>query len=618
MDTLTTSDVAARLEASPNLTAVRPLVTGAATTAEILAARARTHPQEVAIVYLGLGQFADQLRTYESLDQKARDVAALLLHRYLDLAATEVKECFLLAYPPCMEFVDAYYGALYAGATAVNVFAPESPKERRKIKSIVLDCKPAAILTHSSKLASLQAFLDEEGLGPIDLIATDLLDRTDAAAPSSLGDMPRSRRARTAFIQYTSGSTGTPKGVLVEHENLLHNLQMIDRHLDGRREGRYLGLVWLPVFHDMGLVAGVNYPIYIGRPHVLFSPVAFAQKPQRWVELLSSYGATHTGGPNFSYELCGRFAKRVDKQNIDLSRLVFALCGAEPIRAQTLTRFAKEYEPCGFHLDVFAPAYGMAETTLMATGTPRGGGVVISPADYKALGEGRFRAAAEVASEEGGTRDGAVISLVASGRRCDLQDIRIVDPQTFNELDPNEIGEIWVRSASVAKGYHQLPDETEHAFHAELRGHGGGFLRTGDLGFLDPDDNLFITGRSKEMIIINGVNHYPQDIEATVESLAEADIRRAVAFGFLRQDGREGVCVVCEVAGTKDDQEFATLSEALAKKVHRENGITVSELAFVKKGEIPRTSSGKLERRLTRSLYERKQLSTQFSYRTLT
>lgn len=602
------------IERSANVHEPRPLVENAETIAEILIERAARQSDEIAVVYLGLGTGEDEIRTYGRLDQEAKRIGGLLFYRHVAKEPEDTSARFILAYPPCVEFIEAYFGILYAGAEAVNVFAPESPKDAIKLKNIILRSAPSAILTHSRTAPAIRAVLQQDGLGHVEVLATDQIT---IQGSKFLDDAAR-LRSQTCFIQYTSGSTGNPKGVMIDHRNLLHNLLVLDRHMEGQNANRYLGLGWLPVFHDMGLIAGVNYPIYLGRPHVIFSHNAFAQRPQRWIELLSQYGATHTGAPNFGYDLCARFAKRVDKGAVDLSQLRFALCGAEPIRAGTLERFASEYAACGFTSASFAPAYGMAEATLMITGTLVGSGAVIVTANSNALSEGRYEAANTKVPVSTFSADVPSLALVASGKRCALQDVRVVDPDTARELPVDRIGEIWVCSDSVARGYREAERETDEVFHARLAGTDKSYLRTGDLGFIDGADNLFITGRTKDLIIVNGANHYPQDIEATIEQQHNPSIRRSVAFGNVKANGSEGLCILCELQSAKSEDELVNTSKAIANAIYKSNSVIVSELAFIRKGSVPRTTSGKIQRRLAREQYEQSEIEVFYTYHAMT
>jgi acyl-CoA synthetase (AMP-forming)/AMP-acid ligase II len=598
------------IERSPNLGAPSPLYPGAESITDILHNRALRQTDDVAFVYVTFDDQPDDIRTYGDLDRAAGRIAHELA-RVSAVTSTDEGQRFVLAFPPCVDFVDAYFGVLYCGAEAVNVFAPETAREQAKFRAIVADCRPSAVLTHSTTADAVRSILQTGGLHSVPVIATDALFRSNDN-PYLL--VEPEHRSGTCFIQYTSGSTSSPKGVIVRHSNLLHNLQVIDHHMLGSEDQRYLGMVWLPVFHDMGLVAGLNYPVFIGRPHVIFSHKAFVQRPQRWVEQLSRFGATHTGGPNFGFELCARFAKRVDKNNLDLSKLRFALCGAEPIRNTTLERFAAEYASCGLDSHVLAPAYGLAEATLMVTGTRVGDGVHMISADRAGLGRGVVTLLDDHASAASREGSATCRQLIASGKRNMFHDIHIVDPATQTPLADQRIGEIWVRSASVTAGYLGDPNSSEACLNATLHDGGAGYLRTGDLGFFD-QDHLFITGRSKDVIILNGVNHHPQDLEGMIDSMNIDAIRRSVAFPVTDAAEREAVIILCELRAAQPEAEMALLALRVVDKLFKSEGIAVAALLLVEKGSIPRTSSGKLQRTHARHMYLENIFKVYYSYK---
>lgn len=599
------------VECSANVHAPRGLPDGAPTITEVLLDRAARQGDEIALVHLGLDAAPDEIRTFADLDRAAGRIARRLLD-WMAPSAGEGVNRFVLAYPPCIDFAEAYFGTLYSGAEAVNVFAPETPREAAKLQAIVADCNPCAVLTHSSTEQLVRTALDDAGLFAVPLLATDRMVGADGDARHVA---PPDARSPTCFIQYTSGSTGAPKGVMVRHANLLHNLAVIDHNLRGSDAGRYLGLSWLPVFHDMGFVAGLNYPIFIGRPHLILSHKAFGQRPQRWLEQLSRFGATHTAGPNFAFDRGAKVARRIDKSALDLSRVRFALCGAEPIRAATLERFAAEYAGCGFSAAALAPAYGLAEATLMVSGTQPGGGMRVVHADRAMLGKGRFVPARPVEDADG-LGAGAVVALVSSGAICPLLDVRIVDPTTLTPVGPRQAGEIWVAGGSVSAGYSGGGEADARTFGATLAGSDARYLRTGDLGFVDGDD-LFITGRLKDLIIVNGVNHHPQDIEAAIDELEIAFIRRSAAFPVSDGRGAEALAVLCEIRAPQPEQDFAQAAQRIVNALYRSQGLAVSQLAFARKGAISVTSSGKVQRSLARQNYEETRLDVAYNYRAL-
>ncbi|HST63385.1 MAG TPA: AMP-binding protein, partial [Longimicrobium sp.] len=395
-----------------------------------------------------------------------------------------------------------------------------------------------------------------------------------------------------AFLQYTSGSTAAPKGVMVSHGNLLHNFAVIEGFTGYTPATR--SVIWLPPYHDMGLIGGILQPLYTGYWAALFSPVAFIQRPARWLEAISRYGATSSGGPNFAYELCVHAVRPEERAGLDLSRWEIAFNGAEPVRAETLRAFAEAFAPNGFRSQAFFACYGLAEATLMVTGSDPAELPVERAVDAEALGEGTVLEA----EPEGRYR------LVGSGRSAPSQRVIIVDPATLRECAPDRVGEVWVAGASVASGYWGRPEATAETFGAYEAGTGEGpFLRTGDLGFLDGGE-LFITGRLKDLIVIRGRNHYPQDIEMTAARSHEG-LRAGSGAAFSVDDGgEERLVVVQEVsrqaAAGLDVEEVAA---AIRRAVASEHGVQVHAVVVARTGGVPKTTSGKVQRRACRAAF---------------
>ncbi|NCA11886.1 aminotransferase class I/II-fold pyridoxal phosphate-dependent enzyme, partial [bacterium] len=404
-----------------------------------------------------------------------------------------------------------------------------------------------------------------------------------------------------AFLQYTSGSTGTPKGVMLSHENLLHNSLRIMQAFEITRSQS--GVFWLPSFHDMGLIGGILVPLYGGKFNVLMSPVAFLQKPLRWLQAISKYRATISGGPNFAYELCVRKTTPEQRASLDLSSWSLAFNGAEPVRPETIDAFAEAFAVSGFRREAFFPCYGLAESTLMVTGGMKFEPPVVRAFDAAALETG---SAIVRTGFVPGTR-----RLVGAGRELDGQDVRIVDPNTCEALPPGRIGEIWVSGPSVAQGYWNRPDATTETFDAMLavpdaqsrtqsakkwRPNPGPYLRTGDLGFFDAGE-LFVTGRLKDLIIVRGRNHYPQDIERSVEDASPLVRAGSVAAFSVDVDGRERVVVVAELErGRREAGELAVAFDAIRRRLAIEHEVALEALVMVRPNSIAKTSSGKIQR----------------------
>ena len=395
-----------------------------------------------------------------------------------------------------------------------------------------------------------------------------------------------------AFLQYTSGSTGTPKGVVLNHANLVHNSALIAHAFEHTRTS--LGVFWLPSYHDMGLIGGILQPIYVGRTNVLMSPMTFLQKPFRWLSAITRFRATSAGGPNFAYEHCIQKITPEQRKQLDLSSWKLAFNGAEPVRAETLRRFAEKFAPCGFRAEAFYPCFGLAEATLIVSGGYVAKPPIIRSFDSVALTQGKVR---EVAGGSPTARD-----LVGCGQTLPDQKIVIANPETKTTCPPDEIGEIWVSGPSMAQGYWKRPDVTETMFHAHLQDTGDGpFLRTGDLGFM-LDGELFVTGRLKDLIILRGVNYYPQDIELTVQRChprLRADCGAAFA---VEKDGREQLVLVFEVERHKQGQ-FGEVFQAIRRAVAGEHDLNVDAIVLIRAGTVPKTSSGKIQRHACRQSY---------------
>ncbi|HVS00719.1 MAG TPA: amino acid adenylation domain-containing protein, partial [Thermoanaerobaculia bacterium] len=486
-------------------------------------------------------------------------------------------ERVLLLYPPGLEFVAGFLGCLYGGAIVVPAYPPRSNRPDSRLTAIVKDARPRFALT-TPALAQLAEGYAER------VVAAEELD------PGLAERWVQPAANEIAFLQYTSGSTATPKGVMVTHRGLVHNEWMIQSAFGQSEESVIVG--WLPLYHDMGLIGNVLQPLFAGATCVLMSPVAFLQQPVRWLRAISRYRATTSGGPNFSYELCARKIDAASREGLDLSSWQVAYNGAEPVRADTLRRFAEAFAPCGFRSESFYPCYGLAEATLFVTGGSPGQGAAIREVDAEALGR----------NEAGPAKAGRPSrALVACGRPWLDQQLRIVDPESGRTLDEGRVGEVWVGGESVAAGYWNRPDETRESFGAGLQGEDGRFLRTGDLGFLAGGD-LFITGRVKDLVIIRGRNHYPQDIELTAERSHPALKPGGGAAFSVEVDGEERLVIVQEVERIWR-RDLDGVTEAVRRAVAEEHEVPVHAVALIKPNTLPKTSSGKVRRRACREQF---------------
>ncbi|MFZ0924693.1 MAG: fatty acyl-AMP ligase, partial [Candidatus Acidiferrales bacterium] len=470
------------------------------TLVEILRWRAFQQPEQRTYTYLIDGEAEGDALTYAALDCQARSIGALLQ------SYRATGERALLLYPAGLEFITAFFGCLYAGVIAVPLPPPNLAKPRRtlpSLRAIISDAQPSVVLTTSAILSNTEGlFTQAPELHKMRWFATD---KVSGGLAQEWRD-PAVTSNTLALLQYTSGSTAEPKGVVISHGNLLHNSAYINRVFALIPDS--VTVTWLPAFHDMGLTNGIIQPLYKGRPCYLMPPASFLMRPIRWLQAISRYKATVSGGPNFAYELCTRRITPEQCETLDLSSWDVAYNGAEPVRGDTMKRFAAAFASCGFRLNAFHPCYGLAEATLLVSGG--------------SLTDAMFRTIQVAAFEQNRVVEGCaqaqnVRTLVGSGHALRDTKIVITHPESLTACAPDEVGEIWVSSPSVTHGYWNRPKDTERAYRAYLKDTGEGpFLRTQDLGFMK-DGELFVTGRLKDLIIISGRKLYPQDIELTVE-----------------------------------------------------------------------------------------------------
>ncbi len=550
---------------------------------ELLLHRAHCQPDDTAFTYLVDGENEQVNLTYRELDRQAKAIGAWLESHDL------VGERALLLYPAGLDFIAAFFGCLYAGVVAVPVYPPRRNRSLNRIQAIADDAEARVALTTELVFNRVMPLIDETPhLKQLEWLPTcQIPEGTERE-----WTMPDVHGDTLAFLQYTSGSTGTPKGVILNHASLVHNSALIAHSFEHTRSRK--GVFWLPSYHDMGLIGGILQPLYIGRPNVLMSPMSFLQKPFRWLSAISRFRGTTSGGPNFAYDLCVRKVTPEQKKTLDLSCWRVAFNGAEPVRAETLDAFAEAFAPCGFRREAFYPCFGLAEATLFVSGGYVHDKPVVREFDPVALAHGEVRAAAPDDSE--------ARRLVGCGENLPDQRIAIVDPETCTACPPDRIGEVWVRGPSMAQGYWQQPEATERTFLAQLADTGEGpFLRTGDLGFL-LDDELFITGRIKDLIIVHGVNFYPQDIERTAQQ-SHPRLRLDCGAAFVvEQDGRDRLVIVQEVERHKRSN-FGELFDSMRRAVAAEFELALDEILLIKAGSIPKTSSGKIQRFACRDGY---------------
>jgi acyl-CoA synthetase (AMP-forming)/AMP-acid ligase II/aryl carrier-like protein len=528
------------------------------TLVELLRERARRTPDSCAYVFLVDGETDERRLTYAELDARARAIGARL--QAMELA----DERALLLFPPGLDYVAAFFGCLYARVIPVPAYPPTSASGLPRIVAIAGDCAASAALTTSGMVAPLRAALDL----PLAWVATDEFTDAGGGEWTEPGIAP----GDLAFLQYTSGSTRTPRGVMLTHGNLLHNLGLMHEWFVGTTENAVVS--WLPPYHDMGLIGCILEPLYGGFPAVLMSPAAFLERPVRWLDAISRYRATVTAAPNFAYELCLLKVDPRSRPSLDLSSLRVAVNGAEPVRRDTIERFTERFSANGFRPGAMRPCYGLAEATLLVTSDPAG------------------------------TLPDAVLAADATRVVCGTatggQRLVVVDPTLLTPAAPGQVGEIWLSGPSVARGYWGRPTETAALFEARLAGDDRRYLRTGDLGCLDEAGRLVVTGRSKDLIVIRGRNHYPQDVELAVERSHPAFRPGCGAAFAVIVDGEERLVVAYEVV------EGADLDAAVpaARRALREScEVDPYAVVLIEARTIAKTPSGKVRRRACREAY---------------
>lgn len=556
------------------------------TVSEILRERALNQAEKVAYTFMSDGENEDGRITYQELDRRARAIASLL-QKNIDHPGARV----LLLYPPGLEYISAFLGCLYAGMVAVPSYPPRLNRPDPRLQTIAQDAQASVALTTPEIVASIQQRLaNTPDLASITWLTTQDLDNSAAdewQKTQITGDT-------LAFLQYTSGSTAQPKGVMVSHGNLTHNLKQIHQFFGMSPQSR--GVIWLPPYHDMGLIGGLLETLYAGISTVLMPPTAFLQKPARWLQAISRSRGTTSGAPNFAYDFCVQKITEEQKQGLDLSSWELAFCGAEPIRKETLERFVATFEPYGFRREAFYSCYGLAEGTLIASGSTKGKWPTVRTFSGNTLAQSQAVLAKP--------KDPNPRELVSCGEASPDQRLIIVDPQTLEHCSDGRVGEIWLAGPSVAQGYWNRPEETTQTFQAELAGASdqGKFMRTGDIGFVHKGE-VYIAGRAKDLIIIRGRNHYPQDIELTVESsYAGLPASSSAAFS-IDVEGEERLVVVQELDRHMKQEETPAIIAAIRQAVVEQHELQVYAVVLIRVGSIPRTSSFKIQRRACRNQY---------------
>jgi acyl-CoA synthetase (AMP-forming)/AMP-acid ligase II len=553
----------------------------------LLRHRAAAQPEDRAYVALSDRGSEEAAIAFAELDRRAAAFAARLAGR------VEPGARALLLFPMGIECLIAFFACLYAGIIAVPMMVPRRQSTRDSSASILADCEPRLALTTAELLSGtrgdLVGRLRHAGLEWV------AVDETDARAAVADFAAHEARRDDIAFLQYTSGSTSAPKGVMVSHGNLLANLEMIRIACGNTRASTYVS--WVPLYHDMGLILNALQALYVGAKCVLIPPIAFLQRPWLWLRAIHDYRAEVAGGPNFAFDLCVDRQRPEQLAGIDLSCWKLAFVGAEPVHARTIERFTATFRPYGFDPQAMWPGYGMAEATLLISGGDRDAGPVVRSVSRAGLLQHQAAPPREAADAQ---------AVVGCGRALAGEEIAIVDPESRERLGPDRVGEIWVAGPNVAQGYWRNLAETEATFRAQIAGEADRpWLRTGDLGFLDASGELFITGRIKDVIIIRGANHYPQDIEDTVQQSHPA-LRRhgGAAFTVAGDENGEQLVVAQEVERTERHRVLpAQLVAQVREAIVTEHDIVPYEIALLRPGALPKTTSGKIQRALARQLW---------------
>ncbi|WP_414582083.1 AMP-binding protein [Scytonema sp. PCC 10023] len=574
-------------------------VANVGTFVDILRGRELNQPDQKAFTFLLDGETEEVSLTYQELDMQARAIASYL--QSMDARG----ERALLIYQPSLDFIAAFFGCLYAGVIAVPAYPPRQNQSLSRLQAIVADAQATIALTSTTVLSGIKRqFTELPDLQALHWLATDDISRD----LSYSWQQPAIDSDTLAFLQYTSGSTGTPKGVKVTHGNLLHNARIIENAF--QQTEKTIAVSWLPLYHDMGLIGNALQPVYLGIPCTLMSPITFLQKPLRWLEAISRYKATTSGAPNFAYDLCVSKITPSERANLDLSSWEVAFSGSEPIRAETLERFTATFESCGFRREAFYPCYGMAEATLLISGGLKTAPPVVYPVEKAALMQNQV---VEAVDKEDGVQ-----KIVGCGQTWLDHKIAIVDPESLTLCPSDRVGEIWVLGKSVTQGYWNRSEETEETFHAYLADTGEGpFLRTGDLGFLK-NNELFVTGRLKDLIIIRGRNHYPQDIEQAVEQSNPA-LRSSCGAAFsVDVESEERVVIAVEVERSHlkkldVDKVIGDIRQAISQQ----HELQVYAVLLLKTGSIAKTSSGKVQRHACRTGFLNGSLNTVGDWREL-
>jgi acyl-CoA synthetase (AMP-forming)/AMP-acid ligase II len=550
----------------------------------LLTYRAAVQPDEPAYIFLSDRGAEEAVITFRELHIAANALATRLIK------ITQPRDRAVLVFPPGLEFIVSFFGCLIARVVAVPMMPPRRQSARDSSARILASCAPTIALT--SPGFAIREDLHERFLSSqIQWLSVDLKHAEYDAA-----DLQCPGPEEIAFLQYTSGSTSDPKGVVVSHANLLANLEMIRVSLGNTRQSTHVN--WVPLYHDMGLILNALEAFYVGALCVLMAPNAFMQRPLNWLHAIHRYRAEVACAPNFGFDLCVNRYRADQMQNVDLSSWKVALNGAEPVRADTLERFCGTFAAHNFDPDAVFPAYGMAEATLLIAGGRRGAGYLTRDVSRSSLQDHVICTPFDQSDSQ---------TFVGCGRALVNEQIAIIESDSRTRRLPNQVGEIWVNGPNVAGSYWRNEEATRTGLTARVRGETDGinWLRTGDLGFLDENGELFITGRIKDLIIIRGINHYPQDIEHTVQSFHPA-LRQncGAAFSVPDEHGDETLVIVQEIERTERNKiDPVEMTGLIREGITDQHELFARHIVLVRPGTLPKTTSGKLQRSLTRKLW---------------
>jgi len=557
-----------------------PLAQKAQTYLEVIENRAAATPDHVVYRFLEDGITESDSLTYRQLTAKAKSVGACLQQK------GKKGDRLLMLFPPGLPYLASLFGCFYSGFIAVPAYPPRKNRGINRLLSIIEDAEAHLCLVTRQIHSDIERNFKEDPF----FTQMNWVIYEDIQPENEQNFQPTDiEPGDVALLQYTSGSTGQPKGVMITQLNLLYNSEYIRQSFGLNKNS--IGLNWLPVFHDMGLIGGVLQAAYLGAINIGMPPIAFLKNPTNWLQAIQKYKATTGGGPNFSYDYCVQKTNTEEAAQLDLSSMTVFYSGAEPIRKTTFDSFASHFEAAQVNPRQLYSCYGMAETTLIVTGQTPGEAPKFLNLDTEALSKNKV----VIESHAKNTT-----TIAGCGHVWMETAIEIVHPEEFSPVSAGEIGEIWVSGPTVAKGYWNKPEETQRTFHAFTTDGSGPYLRTGDLGFFH-EEELYVTGRLKDLIIIRGANYYPSDIEFTVQKSHEALNENSGAAFPVIVNNQETLVIVQELKRTAMRMtSYDDVISAIRKAVSEEYEIESHAIVLIKTGSIPMTSSGKIQRRQTR------------------